>query len=202
MTASPIPRRDLNILVKRLDRIIEKLNDTNTIVMRMSDPFDPCSWQIRALIRDGGAVLRTLTPGGRRVVQPSESFPYIPCRVGRVSDCVDVRIAAGAGGVRYSIHKSADLCQPCTDVEIPIAPLNIAKKSDLDIGGWLANLYPSQMLWSAEPVKYHFVTVDAKSFLASLVTTEINYKNISEILNIYLGEPIKKEPKLIGRICK
>lgn len=200
-----VPRTALNILAKRLDRLLEKLNDNNTIVREWVNPADSNSWEVALSIRSGGSVMRILSPEGRRTSKDLGGAIYFPCLAGSVYNCMDVVISANPGGVvSYKIS-----CEPVRRVSAQryVNVLADAYLVDCDKAvlqeEWLVTLFPSLSLSrKREGTRYRFVNLDSSSFLASLVAAKASYTSITELLQSYLGVREKKEIKVIGEIKK
>lgn len=194
-----ITRRDLNTLAKRLDRLIEKLNDNNVIIAYQgSDCGDPNSWNLHITIKEGGSVMRILTEDGRRVCFDSCSpdVAMFPVFVGGVRSLITVDIRSHQGVVGYRLVNPGDACSKAARRTLVALPRSISSLHTMR-GEWLVQLLPEAVVESTN-VKYAFAKVDTQSFLASLVTCKHTYKEITELIERYLDVKLKKELKLIG----
>lgn len=198
-----VPRRDLNILAKRLDRLIANINSSNAIVREDRRCLDPNSWSVRIVLRDGGFVMRTLSETGNRVTESYPGTASFPCRVFSITQCTIVDVFSRAGGViSYHIENSpSDFLTPQRDITLEADPSVLSGRRTYAIEQWITELFPAMNLWRMSPnTKYHFAKVDSSSFLASLVTQETTYNNIVDLLIRYLGIKENKEQKLIGEV--
>lgn len=204
--SSAVLRRDLNTLAKRLDRLIDKLNDNNVIVACKVNELDPSTWSLHITFRDGGAVMRILTESGRRVCfdEGAPGVAKFPLFMGGVRSVVTVDIHSFQGVVGYTIRNSGDAgCRAPRRILVAL-PESISSLHTMR-GEWLVTLLPEAVIEGSN-VRYVFAKVDAQTFLASLVTCKHTYKEITELIERYLNVKLKQELKLIGgkinELCK
>lgn len=198
----PVPRRDLNTLAKRLDRLVDKLNDNNVITACSISCADPSSWSLHITFREGGSAMRVLTPDGRRVYVDSE-YPEVarfPLLLGAIRSLITVDVHSYQGVVGYTIRNTGDAgCRAARRLLVAL-PTSISRLHTMR-GEWLSQILP-ESVGAGTDVRYIFSKADAQTFLASLVTCKWSYKEITELIERYLNIKLKQELKLIGEISK
>lgn len=197
-----VTRRDLNTLTKRLDRLVEKLNDNNVITACRISNVDPTTWSLHITFREGGNAMRVLSSDGRRVCIDSSTpgVARFPLLLGSIHSLITVDICSHQGVVGYNIRNTGDACCRATRRLLVALPTSISSLHTMR-GEWLSQLLPESVSAGTD-VRYIFSKVDAQSFLASLVTCKTKYKDMAELIERYLNVKLKKELKLIGEITK
>ncbi len=198
LIGSAVPRRDLNTLAKRLDRLIDKLNDNNVIVACRVSSADPNTWSLHITFRDGGAAMRVLTDDGRRVCfdEGTPGIAKFPLFMGGIRSVITVDIHSFQGVIGYIIRNTGDAGCRAPRRILAALPESISKLHTMR-GEWLVHLLPEAVIAGSD-VRYVFAKVDAQTFLASLVTCKHTYKEITELIERYLNVKLKQELKLIG----